>query len=99
MYVRDDKDAAKTKLAATWSAKRDCEYMGGPQEGTLRYLDAPENRVFVVYISKNKMLTEFPAIYGWAEHWAWVAADPAIPGAPIDSASRYDEKLWSSTGS
>lgn len=40
------------------------------------------------------MLTEFPDIYGWAEHWTWVAADPNEPGAPVDWKTRYDQRLW-----
>lgn len=66
-------------------------------EPILRYVAAPANRVFVVYISPNEMLSQFPDVYGWAEHWAWVAADPSLKGAPIDWETRYDEKIWSSS--
>lgn len=96
MYVREDKDAAKKKLVATWAAKRDAELVGDGRDNHLNYVAAPENRVFAVYISPNEMLTEYPDIDGWAEHWAWIAADPDCPGAPIDWNTRYDKKVWSS---
>lgn len=99
MYVREDKDAAAKKLVATWAAGRDAELVGDPQKPYLQYREAPANRVFAVYISPNEMLTDFPDIHGWAEHWAWIAADPKLPGAPMDWNTRYDEKVWSSLGS
>jgi len=96
MYVRDDKDAASKKLVATWAASRDAEIVGDRSNPHLNYVPAPENRVFGVYISPNEMLTDYPDIDGWAEHWAWIAADPDCPGAPIDWNFRYDKKVWSS---
>jgi hypothetical protein len=98
MYVRDDKTADKHKLAVTWTAKRDAELVGDKFSPTLRFVDAPPGRVFVVYISINGMLTEFPDVYGWAEHWTWVGAAPDLLGAPVDWNTRYDRKIWSSGG-
>jgi hypothetical protein len=99
MYVREDKDAAAKKLVATWAAPRDAELVGEEHNSYLSYVDAPAGRVFAVYISPNEMLTDFPDIHGWAEHWAWIAADPSVAGAPIDWNSRYDSRVWSSPGS
>jgi hypothetical protein len=98
MYVREDMNAAKHKLAVSWAAKRDAELVGDSFAPTLRFVEVPANRVFVVYISPNEMLTEFPDVYGWAEHWAWVGADADLPGAPVDWNTRYDRKIWSSGG-
>jgi hypothetical protein len=98
MYVREDKDASAKKMVATWAAAHDAELVGDKSNSYLKHVPAPENRVFAVYISRNEMLTEYPEIDGWAEHWAWIAADPDCPGAPIDSDSRYDKKVWSSAG-
>ncbi len=94
LMVGDDKKADGDKLIATWEQTRDVVLEGGPQSARLVYHAAPKSRVFVVLISRNKMLEEFPQIYGWAEHWTWVAADPDEPGAPIDWQTRYEERLW-----
>jgi hypothetical protein len=64
MFVREDMNAAKRKLAVSWAAKRDAELIGDKFAPTLRFVEAPVNRVFVVYISPNEMLTEFPDIHG-----------------------------------
>ncbi|WP_299618189.1 hypothetical protein [Pelagibius sp.] len=95
MSVGDDHDAAANKLAITWAAQRDATLTGDKFNPTLSFVDAPPNRVFVVYVSPNEMLKEFPSVFGWGERWTWVAADPDLPGAPIDSETRYDSRLWS----
>ncbi len=95
MYVRMDTDAASKKLVATWPAHRDAELVGDPQNPQLRYVGRPNNRIFVVYISPNEMLTDFPDIDGWAEHWAWIVSDPLKIDHPIDWNARYDKKVWS----
>ena len=53
MYVREDMNAAKRKLAVSWAAKRDSELIGDRFAPTLRFVEAPVNRVFVVYISQR----------------------------------------------
>ena len=98
MLVRDDDHADIKKLAVTWSALRDAVFVGDTFDGKLAYMDAPVGSVFAVYISVNEMLEDYPDIYGWAEHWTWIAADPARPGAPIDSRGRSDCQLWSRGG-
>lgn len=98
MLVGDDDNAAQKKLAVTWATNRDAVYAGDKSGGRLEYMDAPENRVFAVYVSPNEMLEEFPDIFGWAEHWTWIAADPELSGAPIDWRDRYDSKIWSQGG-
>jgi hypothetical protein len=40
------------------------------------------------------MLENFPQIYGWMDHWTWIAADPDKTGAPIEWKTRYEECLW-----
>jgi hypothetical protein len=98
MYVREDKDAASKKLALSWAANRDAELVGNAESAEIRFVPPPENRVFVVYISLNEMLTQFPQVYGWADHWAWIPAAPDLVGAPVEWTTRYDEKIWSSEG-
>lgn len=96
MLVRDDEDAAAKKLAVTWKANRDAVYVGDKNVGGhLEFMDAPQNRVFAVYVSRNEMLEQFPDIYGWAEHWTWIAAAPDLAGAPVGWDERYDKQLWS----
>ena len=95
MMVEDDENAAAKKLAATWSQPRDARLIGSdPFNMKLEYYPAEQNRIFCVYISRNEMLEEFPHIFGWREHWTWIAADPTVPGAPIDYGTRYDRQLW-----
>ncbi|PPC87148.1 MAG: hypothetical protein CTY31_05055 [Hyphomicrobium sp.] len=95
MMVGDDGKAASRKLAATWTQARDAKLAGNdPHNLHLEHFPAEPNRVFCVYISRNEMLESFPEIYGWLEHWTWIAADPNVPGAPIDFESRYDRQLW-----
>lgn len=98
MYVRDDGQAAVKKLAMTWAQKQDAIWAGDATTGSVQMLDAPPNRVFVVYVSPNEMLQNFPDVAGWAEHWAWLPADGAIRGAPIDCDSRYDKEIWTAPG-
>ena len=95
MYVRMDPNAAASKFALTWGAHRDAQLVGDEFNPTLEFTDPPPNRVFVVYISPNEMLSKFPDVFGWAEHWAWVAADVRLAGAPVEWNDRYDRKVWS----
>ena len=96
MYVRNDTQADAKKLAVSWDANEDAQWVGGPHDGTIEFCPSPDGSVFVVYISPNQMIQQFPDIYGWAEHWTWVAGDPSVPGAPIESETRYETRLWSS---
>ena len=97
MMIGETDGVASDKLAATWAQPRDARLVGGRFDIKLEFTPAPPNRVFVVYISRNRMLKEFPHIYGWAEHWTWVASDPVALGAPIDLETRYDKKLWAAS--
>lgn len=97
MYVKNDKQAADKKLAATWAAKVDYYLEGEKSSPRLAHSIVKDNRVFVVYISRNDLVTEFPDIAGWADHWAWIAADSQLEGAPVEWQERYDRKLWSRT--
>ena len=95
MYVKDDRQAADKKLAVTWTARHDAYLEGDRFDPTLSLRPPPADRVFVVYISRNQMVTEFPDIAGWADHWGWLAADSKLAGAPVEWTDRYDRKLWS----
>lgn len=95
MLIAGDGEAAKEKMAFTWAARRDAQAVGDKFNLKIRYRDAPPNRVFCVYASPNKMLDEYPEIFGWLEHWTWLAANSELPGAPVEWQDRYDKKLWS----
>jgi hypothetical protein len=95
MFVENDKKADERKLAATWSNGRDVKIVGGKTDLKLEFTPAPPKSTFAVYISPNEMLEDFPNIYGWADHWAWLPAHGVLADAPIDYENRYDKKLWS----
>jgi hypothetical protein len=94
MTIQGNSHAAADKLAVTWLAPRDALLVGPKFNPTIRYCEAPPKRTFAVYISPNQMLQKFPHIHGWAEHWAWIASDPARPTAPVDWETRYDDEIW-----
>jgi hypothetical protein len=94
MYVRGDRRADLKKLAITWGQNRDAAWVGDEITGGIEYRDPEPNRVFVVYASPNEMLEEFPSVYAWAEHWAWLPDDSRLRGAPIDYDNRFEEQLW-----
>jgi hypothetical protein len=94
MMIGNNCDAASTRLVASLAQQRDARLVGTRQNPELEYLEAPRNKVFVVAISRNELLKDFPQIYGWIEHWTWVAADPDETGAPIDWKTRYDKRIW-----
>jgi hypothetical protein len=94
MMVRDDATADNKKMAATWANPQDARFVGSKQDSQLECTAAPVGRVFVVYLSPNLMIEDFPDIYGWAEHWTWISADPTLDGAPIEWDRRYDHRLW-----
>lgn len=98
MFVSGNNLADEEKYAFSWAAKKDAILVGDRFDPSLEQMDAPSDRVFVVYISPNKMLDKFPNMWGWIEHWAWVPADPNLSGAPIDWETRYDRKCWSRNG-
>ncbi|WP_223478394.1 hypothetical protein [Oricola indica] len=95
MFVGDDRKADRSKYAVSWAAPNDVRFAEDAQGGYLEYYPAPEGCIFVVYISINRMLVEFPDIFGWAEHWTWVDEDPGKSGAPVEWADRYEELVWS----
>jgi hypothetical protein len=95
MMIGNNCGVAASRLIASWAQSRDARLVGTGQYPKLEYLDAPPNKVFVV--TMNEMLDSFPQIYGWTDHWAWIAADPDKIGAPIEWRTRYDECLWTAS--
>ena len=101
MCVEDDMAADELKLAFIWTPRHDAR-MNEDGMDFLR-VAAPPGAAFFVHVSPNTQLTEFPEIFGWAEHWGWVDLSPApstplsplLSGAPIDWERRYDRRLWS----
>jgi hypothetical protein len=94
MLVGGDCGADRNKLAATWTQSRDARLVGPAHACDIEYSPAPADRVFGVYISPNGLVDDFPSIYGWMEHWTWIASDPETPGAPVDWQTRFDDRLW-----
>lgn len=94
MYVSENHDADGDKLALTWRPANDFRFDGNPFSGEPVSYPAPENSLFVVYLSPNEMCDEFPNIDGWIEHWAWIDADPQDPARPVQWAERYDCCVW-----
>ena len=97
MMIGNNCGAAASRLIASWAQPRDARLVGTGQDPKLEYLDAPPNKVFVVTISMNEMLESFPQIYGWMDHWTWIAEDPDKIGAPIEWSKRYDKCLWTAS--
>jgi hypothetical protein len=70
---------------------------------SIERLAAPPNCAFFVHVSPNAQATDFPDIFGWAEHWGWVdlsppsspSPSPPLSGAPVDWETRYDRRVWS----
>jgi hypothetical protein len=91
MCVGENEDADREKLVFTWKARRDA-YMTA--EGELHYRAAEVDTVFFVLVTPNGRLSEFPDIFGWAEHWGWLPEAANLSGAPVDYQTRYDIRLW-----
>lgn len=96
MYVGNDRGADRDKLALVWSPSHDVRLEGPAESPRLEKHPAPLGRVFVTYISPNRMNERFPDIHGWIEHWTWVDEDPANRGRPVDWNRRYDACVWES---
>ena len=54
----------------------------------------PPNRVFIVNARPLAERDEY-GVDGVVLHWAWVHEDPTLKGAPLDSATRFTETVWS----
>lgn len=69
-------------------------WQGGPT-GRPVQVNAPDNAVFVVIISKNHRHKEnFPEVDGWIERWNWVEESTGLLEAPAGWVDRYNEKIW-----
>lgn len=101
MCVENNMSADETKLTFVWTPRHDAKMSADGM--AFERVAAPPQSVFFVHVSPNTQLTEFPEIFGWAEHWGWVdlspspspALSPSLSGAPIDWETRYDRRLWS----
>lgn len=58
---------------------------------------APAGKVFVVIVSPNTHLEEYPDIKAWIDHWCWVDEDKIFNDAPTDWVDRYNCKIWTQT--
>jgi hypothetical protein len=95
MHVNGDNNADEKKFTLTWRPPLGFSPTGNAQNFNLIPIPAPEGCVFGVYVTKNPMLTQYPDIFAWAEHWTWLPESPDLDGAPDDFSNRYDMKVWS----
>ncbi len=56
-------------------------------------IQAPNDCVFVTYVTFNKKTDEFGAV-GRILDWEWVFRDKEIPEYPYNHKVRYDKKVW-----
>jgi predicted anti-sigma-YlaC factor YlaD len=94
MFVADDPSADAEKLAVVWQPKSDFCMEGDPFDPHLATSPAPDNSVFVTYLSPNRMTAAFSNVDAWIEHWAWVDEDPVEKGHPIEWRDRYESCAW-----
>lgn len=97
MLVGDDHEADEKKVVLTWAAKNDAYLEGDAFNAYTRFEPAPLARVFGVIVTVNEMVTDFPDVYAWAEHWSWLQSSDSLAGAPKEWQDAYTEKLWSSS--
>jgi hypothetical protein len=95
MCIGDDMEADNKKLTFTWPARHDARLVENSGVWEISRIAAEVKTVFAVNVSLNSRESEFPNIYGWAEHWTWLDADEVLIGAPVDWETRYDSRLWS----
>ena len=87
-------DGDQNVLIYSWRPRFDWEWTGGRHDGQPRPLDPPPRRAFVVLVRQEPTQDEHQVV-GSIEHWNWVEEQSERKGAPIDSATRYTEHLWS----
>jgi len=85
--------ADKNVLIYSWRPLWDYEWMGTPDQGYPTTKNPPLYRVFVTLVREKEPNSD--GISGSIERWNWVIEDPEQPHAPIESAERYGECLWS----
>lgn len=94
MMVGEDQNAHREKFAVVLNPSHDAVMVGDEFSSEVKRINAPENQVFVVYVSPNKKRAEFPSVDYWVEHWAWADADGDDPRQPFGFKSRYDEPCY-----
>ena len=95
MMVGDDGDAHLEKFALILCPQHDAMLADERFDpASIERFSAPENTVFCIYLSVNKMLDEYPEVDCWIEHWTWVGADASNSSMPVDYQNRYDEHCF-----
>jgi hypothetical protein len=91
----DCMESDKLKHIHSRKPTRDYVWQKG-STNSLMDVDAPQDKVFVVIMSKNVRHTAlFPMVYGWIERWNWITEDNSLKEAPLNWVDRYDQKTFS----
>ena len=98
LMQRDNKKADADKLIYVWrpSGRYRWRWNRDFAAGQIQLTEPPENAVFFVIVTMNKdkkYRTNYPAIYGWIEHWGWVGEDTKDKGHPEGWRERYTKKV------
>ena len=94
MLVAGNKNADEEKYALILNPEHDARLSGPAENWEIVRIAAPEQQVFVLYLSENSMKSEYPDVDLWLEHWAWVDCDPNDPSQPYDYQTRYETPCY-----
>ena len=98
LMQRDNKNADADKLIYVWrpSGQYQWRWSGDSVEEQFQLTEPPDGAVFFVIVTMNKdkkYRANYPAIYGWIEHWGWLGEDKKDKGHPKGWKQRYAEKV------
>ena len=90
----DDMDTDKKVIIYSWRPRWDFEWVGDRFSGKPVPKSPPANEVFVILVRPEPQ-PNVGNVFGSIDYWNWVKEAPDLPGAPVDWAQRYEEKLRS----
>ena len=98
LMQRDNKKADADKLIYVWRPSGQYQWRRGGDFAVrqIQRTEPPENAVFFVIVTINKdkkYIANYPAIYGWIEHWGWLGEDAKDKGHPEGWKQRYTKKV------
>ena len=87
----EDEDGDKRMFVYSWVPRNDYEWDWSSQMPRPR--TPPAHLVFVV-LAKPYDSPDEHGVHGVVLHWGWIAEDPWLPSAPIESRERFTERVW-----